>query len=448
LETDGLDTTVRFVGGKLESNVRIAGVCLAVSEFEGYYLPAANNGLDGVPNWGREEVVEFLQRCVDEFFLVYYNAEFDLCVMRNSGVLLNDEFSDVHLLGRVSCKWEFEKGYVEGLKKNSAHYLNRKMVELQDLLGSKEFINFDRLAAVDSVVYGASDACNTVGLFKMYTSPKFTRNPYKEQELATRLVHKSVRVTMSLLTWGLPVDYRAVKMNVLTIIRRIFIVEDKFREIVGSDIIGSGEEVGIWLGGFLQTRWTGGEQGFYTYLEQFGMTNKIKKLKSGVEKRCFTTAEDCLEKLREGTNRMEFLDEEGREIVRNVIDLVLAYRGLVHDQALFLNMLKSVKFDDRGYAYVNVILRQEGADTGRYTGKAGDGLSRIEFKGQYPVFVKGNGICLGMNVQGIPKKGARFVKAKRVLRMDKSLEDKLAELDVRVQARFRELLKGYSAKGR
>jgi len=87
LETTGLDTRVRFdLDGNLIQPTKIVGVCLAVSDIRGYYLPVRHTEADGVPNWNPDEIVIFLDNLVGQAVTIYHNAQYDREVMALEGV--------------------------------------------------------------------------------------------------------------------------------------------------------------------------------------------------------------------------------------------------------------------------------------------------------------------------------------------------------------------------
>ena len=60
LETTGLNTNVNFVGGQLQRFENLVGLCLAISDTQGYYLPIGHTEQDGVLNWSIKEIKDLM----------------------------------------------------------------------------------------------------------------------------------------------------------------------------------------------------------------------------------------------------------------------------------------------------------------------------------------------------------------------------------------------------
>lgn len=446
-ETNTLNKNIRFVGGKLISEVYMVGLCIAISPEEGYYIPIKNNELDGVKNYDWEtEVKPFTQRLVDDFIPIWYNAGYDLNILRNVGIILSDNFFDIDLIGRVACKQEYEPMPIFGLKKESEFYLKRHMVELKDLLGSKENINFNRLAAIDSYVYGSSDALNTIALFLMYADEKHERNPFLNQKLAVDIVTKTVRPTIAKTTMGFPIDYKGMRQNILTVLRRLYLIESNFSEQIKEGILNSGEKVGMLVGDLLLQDWKGDTSTFMDLINvELGIESKEVTLKSGKVKRTYKLPDEAIQKTLNNIGNLEFVSEGTRAKIRKILAYLSTHRSLLHEANIYLAVLRNINHDDRGYAYINFNLRQEGTDTGRFanpTGKKGKGKDQIQVKtaGKQKnlevSFSMGDGTLATINMQGMNANKLKLVPCRKIISMPESVFNDLETTEIQINNRF------------
>jgi len=154
LETTGLNTSIRMIGGKLIKSIDLVGVCLAVSGKEGYYLPILHTEEDGIKNLDLTACLNLLQKIVDNFYQIYHNAFYDQEVTSIHKLRMNTHFADTLLIANNLGLRDWDGVYSLGLKFLSGFLLERKMLEINELMGSKAFVRFNRIAAKDAEVYG------------------------------------------------------------------------------------------------------------------------------------------------------------------------------------------------------------------------------------------------------------------------------------------------------
>ena len=276
-----LDTTSELINGELIPNSKIAGICIAINEVNGYYIPVRHNELDGIPNYTDEEVKEFLDSMFERNILqVYHNLQYDATILIVNGIMVDDKkVSDTMILSKLSGGDEFHKYKTitgkyapvgNGLKPLSQYILHRPMIEIADMFienglmnpktkKTERHIDFNILPATSATVYAVSDAINTFSLFKIFTSKTDEtykdRNPYKVQNLATRMDMMTIIHTVSFLTAGVPADIGLAIKTVKTIIRRMILIEERFLELSGGIPVSSAEKVGIFIGSILHAEW-------------------------------------------------------------------------------------------------------------------------------------------------------------------------------------------------
>ena len=154
LETTGLNTSIRYIGGKLHRNIELVGICLAVKGTEGYYLPILHTEEDGIPNFNLQASLDFLQELVDEFYQIYHNSFYDMEVMNIHKIRMNTNYADTLLISNNLGLKEWDGVFSLGLKFLSGYLLERKMLEINELMGTKSIVKFNRLASKDAEVYG------------------------------------------------------------------------------------------------------------------------------------------------------------------------------------------------------------------------------------------------------------------------------------------------------
>lgn len=444
-ETTGLNVTMKTEGGQVITNIDLVGVPIASSDKKGYYLPVLHNGTDGVKNFSSESIRYFLQRVVDEFFIVYFNYDYDGSVLLYQGVEQKPkQYADIMHVGNALGLDTLPDLYGSlGLKRLSDYFLDRKMLEIHEVVGSKNYIVFSSISATDATVYACSDAVNTAGLFNVLVLDieEEEQNPYKYNGDMLYLDHQTLFHHISMFKHGLPLNHLdSLTSNLKTIYNRMTLLEDSYANIKHSEdyAIGTPEKVNMFIA--------------KTVLE-----NALRKYKITLTEDIFnpkhkqaTKIENILHniddhfgiilKMASNKSRGDFIKAETRKVgwgksakgvavldytkiaikneywlavlssrcIKNlsvIVNTTDNYRGLVLEAGRLGKMLRYAVGDDRGYAVVDGGLRFSKADTRRYTNSAGTGGDRIIFGGANqtnPVFYAGNGLS-GINMQGLPK---------------------------------------------
>lgn len=386
LETTGLNTSIRYIGGKLHRNIDMVGICLALQGKEGYYLPMLHTEEDGIPNLDYDECIHFLQDIVDNFFQIYHNAFYDMEVMSIHKIEMNTNYADTLLIANNLGMKEWDGVFGLGLKFLSSYILERKMLEINELMGQKSIVKFNRLASKDAVVYGCSDALNTFALFEeMVLKAKDYDNPYMYNRLAMQLDTKVLNHLRGMFRHGFPLDYKVARGNFKTLINRIHLFQSYFYsyDITEGYSIGSPEQVNTMFGLTVATpylarydiqlsenmdwnnkRVMACKKAIY---EDFGLEMKIKKLKNS-QKLTFATRKiggagvKVLSWIKDSIDKWDFLDEGLRDDIYWIANIVDKYRSMITEQGRLGKMLRYVVNDDVNISRFGIALRINGAD--------------------------------------------------------------------------------------
>jgi len=330
------------------------------------------------------------------------------------------------------------------------------MIEINEVmqLDAKKNIRFDLLPAVNAIAYTCSDAVNTFALFKhMVIDDKDGRNPYKYQNLVTRVMMAAVYMTVSSISYGMPVDYDFLYNRLKTIIIREIIIERKFREISNKygfgDISLSSPLVGNLLVKIIKNKWDGDEDNLISMLDdKFGMKRKITKLKSGKIKEDIPSNDSVINSLRNGVHDLKFLDDESIRDIIFILDMLETYRTLDKDRAIYLSMFFSARKDDRNQYVVPIGLKIAGTDTLRYANNKGNGaynywlsVKKLKTKDK-PVLNSGNGVTPSLNAQGMPSNNMYIEKLKKA---DK-ITDKMKEIEIEADNIIKEMVVSFGLK--
>ena len=198
LETTGLNTNIRVHGGQITRFETMVGICLAVDEKNGYYIPILHTEEDGVKNWSMEQAKELLDYLTDDtkFILTLHNAVYDFSIIRAHGIKIPKICTDTLVLSKLMNNFEFyQYGIQNGLKQLSEYLLKRKMVDIHEFFGHKSMVQFNLLSATMATVYGGSDAINSISLHHYFvTNDVDGRNPWKYQPL--NCVHYNSSITI------------------------------------------------------------------------------------------------------------------------------------------------------------------------------------------------------------------------------------------------------------
>ena len=461
LETTGLSTKGKLIKGKFVPDTKIVSVPIAVSPYEGYVIPVMHTETDGIKNYDWSIVRDFIQWLVDNFHLIVHNAQFDLSHLSNWGVLIkNVSFTDTMLVSKLMNNQEFMPMSVgHGLKNLSEYVLNRKMLEINEILNlkTKTHIQFDRLPVTNALTYAVSDAVNTYALFKAFVIDDiYGRNPYKEQPLTTKIVHTALYPVISSLRYGLLVDKERVINSIKTINVRSIILEEKFHTILKK--YGYTEELSllspmvsvIIVNYILKPNWDQDESQFYSYIkEYFGLEVKRNKLKNGTEKEQINMDDSILKKFKTGIKNSIFSDTI-KEDVSTILEIISLYRSLSKDLASYYGLLYNLFIDDRNHFLVNINLKYLSTDTFRFANEKGSGHSeyatykKLKTKNNVKL-KKGNGLAHAINTQGMPSDPPKLVKLKKV----KTKLSKMQDLEREAERRMVEVLVSweYDKKG-
>ena len=386
LETTGLDTSIKLIGGKIHRNTDLVGICLALNGKEGYYLPIGHTEEDGIKNLDYQECIFFLQDIVDNFFQIYHNAFYDMEAMSIHRIEMNTNYADTLLIANNLGMREWDDVFSLGLKFLSGYLLDRKMLEINELMGQKAIIKFNRLASKDAVVYGCSDAMNTFELFnEMVLKARDYDNPYMYNRLAMQLDTKVLNHLRGMFRHGLPLDYKVARGNFKTLINRLQLFQSYFYsyEITEGYNIGSAEQVNMMFGLALATPYLARYDIAITenmdwnnkrvmackkaLYEDFGLELKIKKLKNS-QKLTFATRKmgntgvKVLEWIKANIDKWDFLDEGLRDDIYWLANIVDKYRSMVTEIGRLGKMLRYVYNDDVNISRFGIALRINGAD--------------------------------------------------------------------------------------
>jgi len=418
IETTGLDNNVKLINGQYESPMGIVGLPIGVSENEAYYIPTMHTEEDGILNWEPDEYKPLIKHLMtDEFHLVYHNAQFDMNVLMNNGMEVEpSELTDTMICSSLMNNFEFfPYGMGNGLKALSGYCLNRKMLEINEILGldKKTFIQFNTLPAVNAYTYACADAANTFGLFKAFiVEDKYDRNPYKHQQLVTKVAHRMVYITISSIAYGMPIDYdhlisilKTINIRIITITRRFqkFIDKYKYQQFkISSPLIGN------FIVHILKEEYDGDEDSFFSFIQKFlGITRKTQTLKGGVVKETFGTDDEVMSNIKKQLKDIEYLSDERKDDLYDIINSVSLIRSLVKEKSTYLAIISAAYKDDRNTVVTPIQLRLAATDTLRYASSKGKGIPRTLIyktpsgKSISAKMDPGNGVTKALNSQGM-----------------------------------------------
>lgn len=453
-ETTSLITDFKIYGGTLHREFDLVGVPVATSGECGYYLPVAHNETDGVANFSLEAIKYFLQELSNRFFLVYFNFSYDSKVVQHIGVKLHiDRYADVfHISKAIGIDTLPDLGHSQGLKAQSEYFLDRKMLEIGEVVGSKQHIVFSRVCATDAISYAVSDGVNTFKLFETLVLEEESEefNPYLYNGHILTLDHRALWHSISMFKHNLPLnDLEGLKENTMTIINRLLVLEDKYKRIKGTDkfAIGSPDDVNFLLGSKVLNELlmdSVGEtlhiemlrpqvlkkfpkvQNFLDYIStDFGLIGKIENNKSRGEFMKFETRKTGWGRSAKGVPVLDYfkkninseywskmLKQRFREEVYTLVDTIDNYRGLVLELQRLGKMYRYAVADDRGYAVASIELQFNGTDTRRFSNSSGTGDDRLVLSGQKLDLISyygGQGLA-GLNAQGLPSTSYSYIK--------------------------------------
>jgi len=348
LETTSLNTRRKKNGGVY---AKIVGVCLAISPNEGVYIPVSHE--DKEYNVPYKFMVQQLKRLTANCICVYHNFKYDGEVLRNHGIIIEDEdlYEDTYLMAAIQDASRKDKG----LKWLSEHILKRPMIEISELgvTGSKKkVVAFDMVPPQTAVYYGASDAMNTLGLYLVFKKSIDQQDPDGKQGpwYIYKIEKRCLFVTMEMERNHVLIDREyllKIKEDVQSRMKNIL---KDVHAIAGREFdINSPKQLGTLLFDELKIRYP---------LKEKSASGQYK------------TDEKTL-----------VLIEQEAPIVKKI----LSYRGYTKLLGTYIeNFLNNVDEDN----YAKFQLNQVRADTGRFSASGGRGIK-----------VDG---CCGVNCQNIP----------------------------------------------
>lgn len=178
-ETTGLNT--RMIKGK--PAIDIVGICLATDKNTGIYVPV-NHKEGSEMNIPEYQVLEEIRRLCKCCVILVHNAKFDLSVLRNFGIVIDnfEDFEDTLILARL-----YDAGQKQiDLKTLSKKLLDRPMIELKDITRGSH--RLDMVSPKIGYIYGASDALCTFGLYDLFNAQQIINEQRGIYNLEKRLV--------------------------------------------------------------------------------------------------------------------------------------------------------------------------------------------------------------------------------------------------------------------
>jgi len=371
-ETTGLANKAYLINGSRIAHNQIVGFSLATSSKTAYYLPVAHNGLDNIKNYTLEDIRKLILHLQEEYYLVWHNALYDMGILSSNGIYLN---KTAH---RCSQILYFHLGVEEidnqrslGLKQLSERYLNRKMLEINEILlqDSKKNIHFETLCASDALVYAASDALNTFALWeKAYTDKEFRkRNIALYSPFSFKTQMYANYNTLALTDHGMPVQEEPLKNRLLELQMELIYYKKRIDNFFKVDS-GSSAKLGVAIADLLKEAWIRSkrdESQFEEYINsRFHLTRKETKLKSGGISVSYPSNDEVLSALTDERS-LSFMGDERPSFIQIIKD-IQHFRSLDHLIQIFHSYYRQLTRDDRG-TYLPFNLRINGAYTGRYS---------------------------------------------------------------------------------
>jgi len=349
LETTGLNTRVNSEG---KSCAEMVGVCLSGDPFEGIYIPVGHD--DKEYNVPLSFMIRELTRLVKNCRCVFHNFKYDGQVLRNYGIIIDDEdqYEDTYLLAAIEDSSRKNKG----LKYLSEHLLERPMVEIGELgiKGSKEnVVVFSMVPPPKALYYGGPDGMNTLGLwFELkkrmdQQDPEGRTGPWVVYKIEKRCLFVTMEMERNLAK----IDKKYLEEKYKEVVERMERLVKGIHELAGRQFdVNSPKQLGQVLFEEMKVKYPSKE-----------------KTASGQ----WQTSEAILDKLKEDYP---------------IVDMILTYRGQQKILGTYItNFLQNADENDE----VKFQLNQVQADTGRFSGSGGKGLKIDGYS--------------GVNCQNIPK---------------------------------------------
>jgi len=350
LETTGLSSRVKNIGGEKVYVNRIVGFCLSYDSKYGLYIPINHVEADGkedIPsqyNLPEDLVFSEIQRLCSNCITIYHNAKFDLIHLKNYGITIEShkDFEDTLLLAYL-----YDSGQKDNkLKSCAPRLLGQPMLEFSDITGNASN-RLDLVCPTVAYIYGGSDAVCTLDLYNFLIKQDIV----KSQRLIYDLEKRVTRALMEMEANLLKIDKPYLEGLKIKAENRLKEIEHEIYELAGHHFnIGSTQQLGKVL------------------FEELAYRYPVKKKTASGQ---FMTDSSTLEKI-----------TDQYPVVKKIVE----FRKLGKLLNTYIdNLLKNC--DEEGYVKLN--FKQTGTDTGRFSSPGGKGL-----------LVDG---LAGVNVQAIPK---------------------------------------------
>lgn len=98
---------------------------------------------------------------------------------------------------------------------------------------NEDYIDFRRLPAINSLVYGASDSCNTIGILEYFLNQEDSINVFKNQPIPLQIDHELSDTLRDLYRVGMPVQLEYFMDSSLDTVLRIQTVSNAIWDAAG-----------------------------------------------------------------------------------------------------------------------------------------------------------------------------------------------------------------------
>jgi DNA polymerase I-like protein with 3'-5' exonuclease and polymerase domains/intein/homing endonuclease len=338
LETTGLNT--RMIKGQPAN--KIVGIALAISKDQGIYIPV-NHKEGSEFNLKENLVLTEIQRLCKCCIIIVHNAKFDLSVLKNFGIIINnyEDFEDTLIMARL-----YDAGQKSiGLKELSKSLLNRPMIELKEITNGSQ--RLDLVSPTTAYIYAASDSLCTYALYDLFSTHQIIIDQKSIYNLEKRLVFVVMQMESNLVY----IDKEYLLTEKARITERVRYIESEVHRIADDKDfnVGSTQQLGKIL------------------FEKLGYEYPSKtKTASGQ----YMTDTATLEKIADKYP---------------MVKLIIEFRELEKSLGTYIENLLSNCDED---SCIKLSFNQNGTDTGRFSSPGGHGRDIDGYS--------------GVNVQSIP----------------------------------------------
>jgi len=334
LETTGLNTRLNEDG---RSASTIVGICMASSAMEGVYVPVAH--VDREYNVAESFMIEQLRRLCANCVCIYHNFKYDGQILWNYGIYITDEnmYEDTMLMAAVEDSSRKQKG----LKPLSEMLLKRPMLSIDGLgvlTNNKKVVSFDMVPPARALYYGAPDAMNSFGLYKLFKyrldnqDPTGRSGPWAIYKVEKRCTF----VTMEMERNYVRIDIPYLKQKREEVITKLKTLKSSMYDIAGREFdIDSPKQLGELL---------------------FNELKYVYPIKDKTASGQYMTGGEILEKIQDKYP---------------IVDLIMKHRKLEKILGTYIeNFIKNADSNNE----VKFQLNQVRAETGRFNSTGGGGL--------------------------------------------------------------------------